>query len=209
MANGPACKRQRCSGECDGVGGVQSPCLGVEVVIVVSQEIRAPCDQRCDVAIGNGVEQREQVVTDSIAPEPGVIIRRVGGGFKTQLSAHCVRVVTAKTEDRVRSARPDCGESCGAASAKQREQDGLGLVISGVAEHGVFTNHGVPRRPGTSFEVRAVVEVDMFDAQLDTELCRDPRCHLCVAVSGAAQPVMHVHCADVEVGSDGERNQRR
>ncbi len=103
---------------------------------------------------------------------------------------------------------PDRTEARGSGPSQQAEQQGLGLVVSGVAGQCVGAECCLTDRTGSCFEVGSVIDVDVRQVERHAEMGSDRSGGVGVVVSGVAQPVVDVNGRDVAFRSDRECHQR-
>src|SRR5438094_404040 len=68
----PAGQWRGSCGQCPGVGGIEGVGEGVEQVGLIAQQIGLTGEEGGDVALGEVVEQGQQLVADAVAPEGGI-----------------------------------------------------------------------------------------------------------------------------------------
>ena len=140
-------RRVECSGE------------GVEQRVVVGHEIGLTRDDLDQVATGDFDEEWEYFVTNPIAKESDVDVRRILEGRPTEFGTHCTRLVTPNVEERVKNAtRRSAGhvhadESTRTRSAQQVDDDGFDSIVGGVAGEDVVGKNRVASCPSPSLEV--------------------------------------------------------
>ena len=121
--------------------------------IDIGRHLLDPVDQRSSMSggayqEGNGVtprdlvQERQELVADAIAHEPRVVVRRVGYWNEAELGAEVLGLATPQPDDGMRPARAHRGQTIGTGTASEIDQNGLGLIIGGVAEEGIRAEHG-------------------------------------------------------------------
>ena len=141
-SEGASRQRDRGGGDHEGIGRVDRIRQFVEEYVVVAQEVCGPLDQHRNVTVEDVLDQGQQFVTNSVASESWVVIRLVVNDRKVESLTEPVSVCSAEPDDRLGRSVADASEAGGAAPAKEREQHGLGLVVSGVAGEGLGAGCG-------------------------------------------------------------------
>ena len=118
---------------------------------VVAEHVGLPGEHGGDVALGDRVEQRQQLVAHAVAAEARVVVRSGRATGSRPSSAHSA-CVSARRRRRIgRCCRADSRPSPSSAGAAQQvEQHRLGLVVGGVAGEHVrrAAPRSGPRGPG-------------------------------------------------------------
>jgi len=209
LTDGSRPQHPRCACQRVGVGGVDVGSEFVEELVVGAEQVGGAVEQHGDVSLGDVVEQWDQLVTDPVATETAVVVGRIVYDRETELLAQCMGFDAPKGEDGMAPPGPDCPEAGGARTPDQGEEQGFGLVVCGVAGHGVRSEGRPPGAAGSCFEVGAVVEVDVDRAELDAELSGGRPCDVGVDIGRLAETMVDVHGSDPALGCDREGDERR
>ena len=209
LADGPRPQNSGCSRERLGVGGLDVSGEFVEELVVGAQEVGGAVEQDGDVALGDVIEQWEQLVANPVATETGIVVGGIGDDREAELLAQRLGFDAPKGEDGMAPTGPDCPEAGGTRTPEQGEEQGFGLVVCGVTGQRVRSESGPPSGTGSRFEVGAVVEVDADRAELDVELCCGGPCDIGVDVGGLAKSMVDMHGSHSTLRSNGEGDERR
>jgi hypothetical protein len=186
-----------------GIGGVDGGGELVEQCRVGTEPVGLPREHTAHVALGDGVQQGQQLVADPVAPEPRVVVGGVVHGLDPEVGAQLVGV--APTEGAERAAGGVVpGQAVEARPAEQVEEDGLGLVVRRVAGEHVAREGRVPGVARPSLEVGAVGDLDRHRREARSDARRDLGDDLRLGRRAGAEPVVDVHGAHQAPGVDGE-----
>ena len=99
-----------------------------------AQQLGLAGEQGGHVALGDVVEQRQQLVADAVAAERGVVVRGSSTGVEAERRAQSARCRAGAGEQRAAARRARMPrQAVEPGAAQQVEQHGLGLVVGGVA----------------------------------------------------------------------------
>ncbi len=198
-------------GQCDEVAPPRLALAGpggtrerVEEVGLGSQHVGLAGEQGRQVAAGASFQQREHLVTDPVAPEGHVVVRRVLPRHEPAAGAFCAHVGPPRAEERphdAASAGWHARQPGRATPAQEVEQDRLGLVIGGVrhehrrraVRHAGRLERVVSRRARPRLDVGS--RGDGHAACIEARA--QPRCRVghdaCLALAPGTQAVIDVH----------------
>ena len=208
LANGSRPQHSRSGCEGAGIGGVDVGGQFVEELVVGAEQVGGAVEQHGDVALGDVIEEWEELVADPVATETEVVVGGVVDHSEAELLAQRLGFDASEGEDGMAPTRPDRSESGGPRTPDQGEEQGLGLIVCGVTGQSVWSESGPTGAAGSRFEIGAVVEVDADRAELDAELCGGGPCDVGVDVGGLAETMVDVHSGDSTSGRNGEGDER-
>ncbi|HEX4175447.1 MAG TPA: hypothetical protein VHY81_05965 [Acidimicrobiales bacterium] len=154
-AQGASCDRTRRAGDGAGVRRVGEGAGGerVEKCHLVAQHTGLPGEKGNRVAPGHLGAQRQQLVPDAVSDEGGVGVGRVVYEVESRGTAEAMRLAAAEAENGVPESGRHAGEPVRAGAAQQVDQDGLRLVVHGVAGRDVVGEDAEPGGAGAGLEV--------------------------------------------------------
>ena len=208
LAERPSCQRRWGRGDCASIGRIERRRQLVEQIVVVAQEVGRPHEQWGDVALGDCVHQRHQLVTDPVASESVVGVRRVGRDTKLQNVAEPMGLGSAEPEDRLAVARPHSGQAGCSAAPEQSEQRCFGLIVGGVSRQRVGSEHPAAGGSGPGLQVRSVGEFDALAAERRAEPTGDHSGPLGIVDGRRAQTVIDVNGVHTATRRHGEGDHR-
>ena len=150
---------KRSGAECTSIGRIECSGEGIEERVVVGDQIGLSGDDFDQIATGDLDEKREHVVSDAIAKESEVDVRRIFEGSPTEFGAHRTRLVTPNVEEWMQNStrwstrHVHADESARAGAPQQVDEDGLDAIVGGVAGEYVVGKNRVARRPSPSLDV--------------------------------------------------------
>ena len=202
-------ERPRRTGHHPGIGGVGHALggEGAQQVGLLGRQVGEPAQEGHDVALGDVVEQREDLVADAVASEPrvdvgGVDDRREAGGV-----AEGVRLVAAKADDRVGRPRAQRTEAVEAGAPQHGEQHGLGPVVRGVPGGVAGPEHPAPGGAGAGFEVGPVGHHDALGTERGAEGLGGGGHHVGLGRRTGPEAVVDVHRGDLAARRDREHQE--
>jgi len=201
-------QRQWRGGERLCIGRVDGPGELVEQSVVVAEQVGGANQERDDIAPGDGIDQRQELMANPVAPETRVGVRRVLHRIEVQGGAEQVRFVAAQPEERAVRTGSHRRQARRAASAEQCQQHRFRLVVGRVAGERVGPEQLVASCSGPGLEVRAVVEFGAAAAKRHPETIGDPLRSVGLVVRLLADPMVNVDSDDIEVRGDGKGEQR-
>jgi hypothetical protein len=207
-ANCTGGERSGCSEQLVDIGRVDRGGEVLEQSIVVAQEASGAVEEYCDVPFGDVVEERQQFVTDPIATESRVVVRRVVSDIESEVKAQLDGLGAAQGEDRMSGPGFDRAEPGGSRPAQEGQEQRLGLVVGGMTGHRIRSEGAASGGAGSSFEVGPVVERDGDDLERDVEAFGGPAGDERIMGGAVAEPVVDVDGRDAAAGSDGEGDER-
>ena len=209
LADSPRSQHPGGSRERVGVGGVDVGGQFVEELVVGAKEVGCAVEEHGDVALGDVIEQWEQLMSDPVATETWVDVGGVVDDREAELIAQSLSVGASKGEDRMAPTWPDCSEAGGPRTSDQGEEHGLCLVVCGVTGQRVGSESGPPSAARSRFEIGAVGEVDADRAECDAESCGGGPCNVGVDIGGLTETMVDMHRGDSTAGRNGEGDERR
>ena len=99
-------------------------------------------------------------MADAVADEPGVVVAGIVNRTEVEVGAELTGLGSAEGEDRLGGRAPHPGQAVEGGAPEEVDEDGLGLVVGGVAGEHAGREGRVSRRAGPGFEVGAVSDVD-------------------------------------------------
>lgn len=174
----------------------------------MAQETSCAHEERHEIALSNGIQERKRLVADPVPAESWVGVGGVGGRLQPHRSAQRMGLGPAQAEDRMQRTGLDPCQAGGTGAAQECEQHRLGLIVGGVTVEGVRSQDSSSFRSTPSFEVGSVAELCVFDAKCDIEYPGDAPRDLGIAVCRFAHAVVDVDGGDVVTRCSGENQQR-
>lgn len=147
-------------------------------------------------------------MANPIAAETWVGVRRVLHWIEVQGGAEQLRFVAAQAEQRAASAGPHCRQARRATPTEQCQEHRFRLVVGRVPGERIRSEQIVASCSGPGLQVRAVVEFGAAAAKRHPETIGDPFRSGGLVVGLIADPVMDMDRDDMEVRSDGKREER-
>ena len=191
-----------------GVGRVDLGRQLVQQVEIVAQDVGGAGQHVHGVALGDVGEQRERFVTDAVASERRVSVRRVGSDAEAERRAQTERLAPAEREQRLRRPRRHRAEAVEAGAAQEVEEHGLRLIVCGVAGQHTVGKRVVARPSQAGLEVRPDGDLDVVHHEVDPERgrCRTRR----RGIGAGARPnaVIDVVGGDGATGRDRQHHER-
>lgn len=180
----------------------------IEKVGVVGQMGALAGHESGDIAVSNLAEQGNHLVTDPIASMHRAEVRRIGNRGETESGTHRFGVATPEREEGVpRPTHP--GETVQPGTPDQSEKHGLGLVIGCMAGEDPVRERCEAGLTGTSFEIRPGADTHREPLRWNPESISSRDHDVEVGCGAGPQPVIDVPGGDVEIGRDGQREQRQ
>jgi hypothetical protein len=207
-ADGPLGQRRRCGGEGAGVGRVDRGRQVVEQHDVGPGHVGLAGEDGHDVAPGDGVEQRQQLVAHPVAAERRVGIAGVVDGLEPHVDTQSQGLAPAQPPDRAPH-RVHTHQPVEPGAAQQVQQHGLGLVVGRVAGQRVGRQRRVPGRPGPGLEVGPRAHVDPHRPEARPPARRRGPDHRGLVLRPRSQPVVHVDRRDLTPRLHRQHQQRQ
>ncbi|MFT7475523.1 MAG: hypothetical protein ACI81L_002462 [Verrucomicrobiales bacterium] len=153
--------------------------------------------QRHNVAICNIIEQRQDLMADSVSKESCLSVGRVGEWSPTQVSAHGLGVAATQRQDWSTVPWLHCTETDHPGTSNQVDQDRLGLVVGAMTSGRVGSESDIPCRAHPRFEIRAGRHVDRDGFKTCPYFCSSSG-HVCgFGFPARSLPMIDVHGRDV------------
>ena len=191
-----------------GVGGVEGGGQLVEQRGVGPGEVRLAGDHRHHVALGDGVEQRQELVADPVAAERRIVVGRVGHRLEPDGRAELPGLPPAQPAQRAAAGR-HAREPVEAGAAEQVEQHRLGLVVGRVPGEHVGRQGAVAGRPGPGLDVGPGRHRDALGPERGAVLGRGAPHDLGLGRRPGPQPVVDVDRGDPAAGPHRQHEQRQ
>ena len=191
-----------------GVGGVEVGRERVHEVGLVAEHLGLAGEDRDDVALGDGVEQGEELVAHPVAAEGGRLVGRILDRSQAEVPAERPGLAPAQAEQRPADG-PHAGQPVEPGAAQEVEQHGLGLVVGCVAGQDVGRQRGVAGGPGAGLQVRPRRDLDPHGAEGRAEALGRVRHDVGLIVAAGAQPVVDVDRRHSRARGDGQDQQRQ
>ena len=191
-ADGAPGQRDGRGREGSGIRGVDRTRQLVEQPALVAHQLGLTRHHGGDVAPGDVVEQREELVTHAVAAECAIGVGRVLDWYQTELVAQRPRLAPTEAEERVPFGVHG-RETVESRAPHEVEQDGLGLVVGGVPSERVGRENRVARLARPRFEVRARAHRRAGRDERGTEAGRGRSYDAGLAVGPRPQAVVDVH----------------
>ena len=208
LPHGPTRERRWGSCQAQRIGRIDLVSELIEQLLVVAQQCAGSGEQRGNISFGHLIEQGQNLVPDAVAAKPWVSVGRVDGNGQVEELAQLVRFGAPEGQDRFGWTRTHRAEAFTACTADQAQEQRLGLIVSSVPSEGAEAEHCAASGTGPRLEVGAILEFDAFAAKGHIESFGDGGGDGGIVARVGAKRVIDVNGTDVEIGSDGQRNQR-
>ena len=158
-------------GQSAGIGRVELGGRGVGQIRLGPEQVGLAGQDRDDVALGDVVQERQQLVPDPVPPEGERRVGRVVDRCQPQLPAQRHRLGVAEVEQRTAIAA-HARQPVQACPPQEVEEHGLGLIVGRVTGEDVGGQRGVARGAGPGLEVRACLHIDALGVERRPEAGR-------------------------------------
>jgi hypothetical protein len=204
VPGGLAGNRSRCLGQGIRVGRIQVGGESAQEIGTVTQQLTLANENGYDIATSDLAEERQHFVSYSVAQESGVAVRGIVDDLNLQGAAQLLGVGTAQPEKGTALRWSHATEAVPGATAQERHDDGLRLVVGGVTHENALGQNRVSRRSGPGLEVRAGGDLSGLGAKPGAEASGYSFDHFGFDVRSIAQAVVDVHGRDLEPTGDSE-----
>ena len=133
--------------------------MKIELVRRFPQQLRLAREHGCDVALRDVVEERHQLLTNTVTAKRWVVVALVVDHREAELHAQAMGLPSTQGQDRP-AVPSHCAETLEPRTAQEVQQHGFGLIIGRMAQERVGREGLVASAAGARFEIRSGGHLD-------------------------------------------------
>ncbi len=207
-ADGPAREDRVAVAERPAVGRVETGDLVVQERALGSGHLGDAHQYRNGVPIGDVGHERQQFGANPVPPDRRIAVRRVDDRLDLEKSTQLVGLAPPEVEDRVVRPGSHRRQAGGPGPPQEPEQDGLGLIVSGVSGHRPRGEDRSSGLSGARLQIRAGIHRDAVEYEGDAEALGNRGGDVGLGAGCLADAVIHVVSDWLETGLSGEMEER-